>query len=421
MKKRRGFLRLAIFLGMLFFVWSFVGGCLPLTASAQPETVRVGILLPLSGPAAPIGTQSLQAHQLAVKHINEKGGIETLGGAKIELVVADSTGDPRVGVTEAERLITSEKVKAILGAYQSSVTFPSTQIAEKYHIPYIVPSAYSPEITARGFKYTFRICVDSNMAAKEQLAFLKRMGDLTGVSVKTLGLVYENTDWGISSAEAWKEYAPEFGMTVVADESYQAASANLDPVVQSLATKKPDALLYASYASDAILLANGLAEREVDVIAQVATGGGHADPTFVQNVGWKADYIFDLTSTAVDVDFPQVREVNDEYKGIHDVDMSDDAVLCYTGTWVLKKALELAESTEGAALQKVLSQMILKPGQEGILVPFDIDFGPDGQNQHAGMVTVQYQEGRRVTVFPVEIALPGMSPVWPQPKWSERK
>lgn len=100
-----------------------------------------------------------------------------------------------------------------------------------------------------------------------------------------------------------------------------------------------------------------------------------------------------MTSTAVDIDFPQVKEVNEEYKGIYGMDMSDDAVLCYTGTWVLKKALELAKSTEGSTLQKILSQMILKPGQEGILVPFDIDFGSDGQNQYAGMVTVQYQKG----------------------------
>ena len=93
--------------------------------SFAEETVKIGILLPLSGPAASIGVNSLNGHKLAVDEINEAGGIKSLGGAKIELIVADSGGDPKVGMTQAERLITKDKVVALMGAYQSSVTYPS--------------------------------------------------------------------------------------------------------------------------------------------------------------------------------------------------------------------------------------------------------------------------------------------------------
>ena len=84
------------------------------------DTIKVGILLPLSGPAAPIGVNSLNGHKMAVEEINSAGGIPSLGGAKIELVVADSGGDPKNGLTQAERLITKDKVVSIMGAYQSS-------------------------------------------------------------------------------------------------------------------------------------------------------------------------------------------------------------------------------------------------------------------------------------------------------------
>ena len=97
-------------------------------------------------------------------------------------------GDPKNGLTQAERLITQDKVVAIMGAYQSSVTYPSTQVAEKYEIPYIVPSSYKPEITERGFKYTFRLCLTTDLAGREQIEFMDRMGKLTGKPVKTLGL-----------------------------------------------------------------------------------------------------------------------------------------------------------------------------------------------------------------------------------------
>src|SRR5690606_38342396 len=99
-------------------------------SSEKVDVVKIGAILPLTGSAASIGEMSKRAMELAVEEINENGGIESLGGAKLELVFGDSEGKPQVGVSETERLITKENVAILTGAYQSGVTLPASEVAE---------------------------------------------------------------------------------------------------------------------------------------------------------------------------------------------------------------------------------------------------------------------------------------------------
>jgi branched-chain amino acid transport system substrate-binding protein len=408
-------------LSIILVILMIMLACISFTSVYAQETIKVGILLPLSGPAAPIGVNSLNGHKLAVEEINEAGGIQSLGGKKLELVVADSGGDPKVGMTQAERLITKDNVVAIMGAYQSSVTYPSTQVAEQFKIPYIVPSSYLDTITERGFEYTFRLCLTSTLASREQISFLDRMGKLTGEPVKTLGLIYENTDWGESAGETWRHYAEEYGFEVILDEKYQANSPSLRPVVSKINAAKPDALLFASYTSDAILLTKGIAEQKIDIDAYVTTAGGHADPVFLENVGAAGNYYFDLAETSPDIDLPIARETNTKYKEIYGDNMSDDCIKCYTATYVLAKALEIAQSTDSEDLRRVIANIYMIPGQKGIITPYGVDFGPDGQNIYARGVMIQTLNEERVVVYPNELALPGAEITWPVPAWDERE
>lgn len=391
----------------------------PGPASAM-EPIKVGILLPLSGSSATIGANSLKGHKLAVEEISTAGGIKSLGGRELELVVADSGGDPKQGMTQAERLITKDGVVAIMGAYNSAVTYPSTQVAERYKTLYIVPSSYKPDITKRGFKYTFRLCLTSELAAYKQISFIDRMGRLTGESVRTLGLLYENSDWGISTAEYWQDAAKEYGLEIVLNEPYPSNSATLDPVVKKIKHADPDALLFVSYVSDAILLAKGIQQQKIDAKVFMGTGGGHADPKFIENVGDASNYYFDLVETSPDIDLPIARRTNDTYRQKHDVDMSDDCIKCYTATYLLAKALEIAGSDDSQDLLRVMTNIKMIPGQEGIITPYGIEFDENGQNMHARALMVQTLDGKRKVVYPAELALPGSEIVWPAPAWDKR-
>ena len=125
-------------------------------ASAQAKDVKIGFVLPLSGGAATIGNQTKVGAEVAVAQINAAGGVKSMGGAKLVPLFADSQSKPDVGVAETERLITRENVAMVVGAYNSGVTFPATELAERYKTPWLVTGAVKDEITERNFKYVFR-------------------------------------------------------------------------------------------------------------------------------------------------------------------------------------------------------------------------------------------------------------------------
>src|SRR5512138_257404 len=161
-------------------------------ALAQVKTVKIGNIEPLSGPSASVGVQGKQAREMAVEEINAAGGIKALGGAKLELIYADSKSDPNVGVAEAERLINTEKVNVLTGCWNSAVTYPVTAIAERYGMPFVVPVSVRDKITEQGFKTVFRIAAKDSWWTRDQFQFLKDIQAETGVKISTVAFVYEN-------------------------------------------------------------------------------------------------------------------------------------------------------------------------------------------------------------------------------------
>lgn len=143
------------------------------------EEVKIGVVLPMTGFLAPIGLDCKTGLDFALDSINTAGGIKSLDGAKLKIIYTDSTGVQEVGASETERLIIREKVHVLTGAYQSGVTFPSSMIAEKYKIPYIVLVSGRDDITVgRGFKYVFRCSVYCEQQAKEMINFLTTMNKI---------------------------------------------------------------------------------------------------------------------------------------------------------------------------------------------------------------------------------------------------
>ncbi len=124
-------------------------------AAQTAEEIRIGIVSPLTGPTAKFGQAQKNAMTMAAEDVNSAGGIKSLGGAKIKLFFGDTRGEADTGVTETERLITREKVHALIGAFQSGVGFPSSAVAEKHQVPWLTFGTFD-KITERGFKYVFR-------------------------------------------------------------------------------------------------------------------------------------------------------------------------------------------------------------------------------------------------------------------------
>lgn len=391
---------------------------LALSNTMAADEIKVGILKPLTGPASSVGQKFKQAHIFAADEINANGGIKSMGGAKIKLIFGDSESKPEVGISETERLINREKVSAILGAFQSSVTLPTTQISERYKVPYIVPNSTANAITERGFKYTFRVGQKAEWYPKWQFGFIVDAGNQTGVKVKSVGMIYEDTEWGVSNGEAWKKWLQQNGekngMQQVADLSYAHGSADLNPVVAKLKAAKPDLVMAASYTPDAILIHKTMKSLKfMPGVAFQGAAAGHSDTAFIEAVGPLAEGAFSFAGWSPDLKKPGVGEFYEKITArVGKENFVWMQAYCYASMYVLKDALERAGSKDPEQIRNALAQTDITEGPAMILpLPHNkIGFDENGQLETTAVMT-QIQNGEFVSVWLFDIAAQKM--VWP--------
>lgn len=412
--KRRQVLILLASLTLLAVPWAQA------PAAAESKVVKVGNIEPLSGPSAAVGQQGKFARDMAVEEINAAGGIKSLGGAKLEMIYADSESKPEKGVAEAERLINTEKVNVLTGCWNSSVTYPVTAVAERYGIPFIVPVSVADKITEQGFKNVFRIAAKDSWWVRDQFAFMKDMEKEFNTKIETVAFVYENGDWGKGFAKSWKEFAEKAGYKVVLDEPYPSSATDLSPVVTKIKRANPDVLLLVSNAADAILLTNTLSEYKVRPKAIIGSGGGHADPSFLKAVAKNGQYIYDIVEWETDVNKPGAKEANAKFKAKYGYNLAGESVDAYIAMYVLADALERAGSLDPKAIRDALASTNLTKGPAMIAAYDAIEFDQTGQNKHASPCIVQINDVgnglERVSVWPKSARRAGYTPVFPMPK-----
>ncbi|MCL5942085.1 MAG: ABC transporter substrate-binding protein [Actinobacteria bacterium] len=371
------------------------------TTGGAGGTIKIASLYPTSGDLAKLGEENVQGLKLAIEEINAAGGIKSMGGAKIELIEADSQGKPDVAISEVERLVQQENVAAIVGTYQSKVALPATQAAERLKTPFVVSMAVADDITGRGFKYTFRICPKAEWYAKDQVAFLKDLKNLVGLDVKKVALLHEDTDFGTSTAEGQKKYLKEAGMEMVAEVPYPASAADLTTQVSKIKAANPDVVLMVTYLNDSILIAQAKEKLGMKQLFFDAAGGT-IDPEFIKRLGTSAENI--LTEIEYTKYAAGAEVLNDKFKAKYGNDITGNGAYAYQAGWVLADALERAGSADREALRTALAATNMPKGPNMILPTDKLQFGPDGQNMSAPLFVMQIQGGELKPVWPAEYA-----------------
>src|SRR6202048_4997228 len=172
-------------------------GAVPLRGWAA-DPINIGALYPTTGSMAQIGVGCVAAAKLAVEMVNEAGGIKSLGGAKLNLIISDVQSDTTVTRTETDRLITGNKLSAIHGCYASALTMIASEVAERAEVPLITGS--SSDQLNKGRTYTFTPFARASQFALAQL----RMSRLVSDKPKVAG-VFENTAFGTSASNGLRE------------------------------------------------------------------------------------------------------------------------------------------------------------------------------------------------------------------------
>ncbi len=398
-------------------------------ANAATE-VKIGVLYPLTGPVAQVGKDAVAAVQTAVDIINnshdidmplaKERGLSGLGGAKISIVVGDHGGKPEVGVGETEKMINSDKVHAMFGAYYSSVTGAASQVAERARIPWVNGESTSPKLTTRGFKYFFRVTPHDGEFTQLMFEFINDFNSKNNNKIKTVGIIHEDTLWGSDSGGTQEKMAKQEGFEVVEKISYKAKTTTLSSEVQRLKAKDSDVLLPSSYTSDAFLFLNTAKELDYNPKLLVAQNAGYTDPKFIETMGSKAEGIITRSPFNTDLakTIPLIGEVNELFK-IHSGgrDLSDVPARAFTGFMALANAINNAGSTDPKKIQQALQELDMS--SKSLIVPYrGIKFGADGQNTKTRGILMQVQNGKYCTVYPFELAACEL--MYPMPSWSEK-
>jgi branched-chain amino acid transport system substrate-binding protein len=396
---------------------------LPVTARAQTSEVVIGVIYPLSGSSAQIGVDAQKAFETAADIINKnydfklplaKGeGLPGLGGAKVRLVFADHQADPQKGRAEAERLITQEKVCAVIGTYQSAVAVTVSQTCERYQIPFLSADNSSPSLHRRGLKFYFRAAPHDEMFSKAMFDFFDAMKK-KGTKIETLALFHEDTIFGTDSANAQTKLASERGYKIVADIKYRANSPSLTAEVQQLKAANADVLMPSSYTTDAILLIKTMAELGYKPKNIMAQDAGFSEKALYDAVGDKLEGVISRGSFSLDLaeKRPMVGMINEMFKEKSGKDFNDYSSRQFMALILMAEAINRAKSTDGEKIREALATTDL-PGDVTIMPWRRVKYDEMGQNNDADPVLLQYIGGKFVTIAPDQVAV--SVAVWPMP------
>jgi branched-chain amino acid transport system substrate-binding protein len=378
------------------------------------QTVKVGAIYPLSGNAASAGNYSKAAIELAVEIINNDhpelkdlplaagSGLPGLGGTKIDVVFADNQGTPAAGQNQALRLISEEKVVALIGAYQSGITVTTSAMAERHGVPFVNPESVAANLTERGFKWFFRATPVAGDFARAYSDFLKEQ-KAAGQKVSSIAIVNENTEYGNSVASVIREVFAKEGHNVTQVIPYSANTTDVQPQVLQLKEKNPDVVIFISYTSDAILYAKTMKDLNWKPAIMIADNAGFNDPSFVSTSGALVEGLVNRSSFAPGKAGTLSALVNDLYKKKTNVDLDDASARAMQGMLILADAINRAGSTEAAKIQAALRATDLKANQ--VVTGYNgVKFDDKGQNTLASSLITQMQGGKYVPVWPKDKA-----------------
>lgn len=384
-------------------------------ADAQAP-IRIGASLSQTGSFANLGQNQLRGYQLCIKHANEKGGVL---GRKLELMVEDDQSQAPVAVRIYEKLITQDKVDAILGPYSSPIVEAVANVSEKYRMPMVAPLGASSSIFKKGRKYVVMVLSPAETWFEGLLDIAAKRG------LKTIAIIYEDTLFPKSTAQGTIELAKKMGLQVVLTEAYPKGPADWTPLIGRVRAANPDVLAAATYFDDAVAIARKLKELNVNPKMFGITVGGDL-PKFHSTLGSAAEFVYGSSQWEPELvtlragglipiarQYPGAREFveahNREFPG---ADLSYHSAAGYSGCQILLDAIRNVGSLD----RERIRDAILKLDIATVFGAFKVDEG-GFQLAHKALL-FQWQDGKKVIVWPDDLA-PGR-PRFPTPPWNKR-
>lgn len=383
----------------------------PAIVRAQTREVKVGYLLPVTGPLAYEAGLALNGLTLAVDEINASGGIKSLGGAKITMMPGDTQNKVELGNSEASRLIDQGAV-AIIGTFSSLVAFSVRQVTEKNKTPFLLLACVADNLTEGGLKYTFRMQPNGKGMATLTVNNMFEMAKNANVPVKRVAMMHEDGNFGTTMGNHVEAFSKTMGYELVQRIPYNLRSPDLTSELAKVKAARPDLLIISGYYGDSKIIAETAAKLRIGVSALVGlANAAYSNPKFIAENRELTEHLFD-GNYWYNPQSARAKAVFEAYQKKYGSTMANHGVQGYQVTFVLKDAIERAASTDRDKIRDAIAKTNLS---DQILTQDAIRFDDSGEGINATPALIQVQNGKPVVVGPARFA--EAKPVFPVPKW----
>lgn len=393
---------------------------------SNENIVKIGVLNPFTGGSAFQANLAKEGFDYAAKYYNDQGGIKSLGGAKLELVYADTTGVAEVGVTEFERLVNVEGIDICTGPYNSAVAGAVAPLAEKYQVPLVISQASSLSIYTAGYTYVFNPSNDARTNAQGLIGVCDMIADKYGDEIDGIGLIMENSEWGLSQKESFEKYFSAAGKEVLISETIEPGASDFSSQITKIKASGVKFVVpcIASF-NDAVLFVRQMKEYQCNA-GILASGGVFVTQEFIDALGEDANYIF--STETWNKGFLEGRgeeavAIHQGYVDQYGHDIGENAGMAWIAISVIVAALEEAGTKDRPTVRDTLYNMNLPEDSEYMrLVPFEgmkfdeIDeSGCVNHNKYGLSCISQLIDGEWKMVWPDRLLGDSNPLVWPIP------
>ncbi|MHB8782999.1 MAG: amino acid ABC transporter substrate-binding protein [Desulfobacteria bacterium] len=406
MRKNRFRLLLVLFVSVCA-----LSGLLPGSTASAEGTIKIGAVLPLSKAAfSQAGEEQRRGLLMALAEINQGGGVL---GKKVELLIEDDTGEPSVGIGAAEKLLTRDKVVALIGGYSSTITFAQMNAIQRLE-PVVAWTGASSTMVEHEFgpkRWFFHYHPWDYHRQSTIRNFLM------GISPrpKTIAIAYEDGIYGTTSRDYVVKYLKEKGFNIVFDERFKSGSSDFTPMLTKIKKANPDVFYWVAYAGDTTLIMKQA--KEIDFNPKLFLSVAVNFPQYKESLGDTGNYV-----AGVDVWIPALKNPETvtwlkKFKKAYPGRTPEYwAPLAYTNLMTVVDAIRRAGSTDKnkmiSALEKTsydspFGKITFKKSEEG-----GIHQAIDEQ------IITQWQNGSARIVWPPKKATSKL--IYPAPNWKNR-
>ena len=375
--------------------------------AAISETVKVGVLLHLTGDLASFGQMQKNSFLMAWDAIKKQ---HLLPDRSIELIFEDIPVDPEKARFVVENLLTQKQLAMLACGVSSPPAWQAARMAQMYKTPILIHFASADIITEQGWEYVFRLNPPLREYGNGLLSFLSEVAKM-----KTAAILNSEGFGDLVGLEELIEYCKKSGQDVVFKHFYREDTADFRPILNQIKEKSPDAIYMVSYLKDAVRIISQCKELDVNPLFFVGMGGGFTMPEFGTLAGEAANYLFSVSLWTSSVPYAGAKEYYENYVQEYTSPPDYHGAESYAAMQVIANALGRARSTSHQSIREALASTNMETimGQ----VKFG-SYGKKTQQNRLPTYLVQWIGGKLETVWPHSMA--SHDYIYPWPKWKER-